>query len=87
MHTIKTRHNPISIEPARLKSSDSIDNEENNPLSKTSPGKFAPKNFMNMKLLGKAHQQLETSIISGSNRVKLNIGKISGANEKILQSI
>ena len=54
MHTIKTRHNPISIEPARLKSSDSLDNVVDNALSKTSPTRFAPKSFMNMKLLGKA---------------------------------
>jgi len=37
--------------------------------------------------MGTAHTQLETDLISGASRVKLNIGKVSGAKEKILLSV
>jgi hypothetical protein len=85
MHTAKNKINPIRIEPAnQLRPDDSTD------LKSPEKSIFSPSNMgatLNLKKLSVAHNQLDTSFISGSQKVKLNIGKISAVRQKFLSTL
>jgi Zn finger protein HypA/HybF involved in hydrogenase expression len=42
---------------------------------------------MNLRLLGKTLNQLETRVISGTQKVRLNVGKLSVVKEKFLSTL
>ena len=81
MHTSKNKNNPIRIEPAKtLWPNDSIDINypDKNALSPSYKG------TLNLRLMGKAINQLDTGSISGTQKVRLNVGKLSVVKEKFL---
>ena len=87
MHTVRNKHNFVRIEPARLKSNDSQEKLQSDIISTNSDAKTKLTNIINLKLLGQAQNQLESDFISGSNKVRINIGKVTGVKERLLQSM
>ena len=81
MHTSKNKNNPIRIEPANLlRPNDSMD------LNQPEKTSFSPSNkgTLNLRLMGKALNQLDTGSISGTQKVRLNVAKLSIVKEKFL---
>jgi len=79
MHTSKNKNNPIRIEPAKvLRPNDSMDINQPEKNLKYRDGTF------NLRLMGKAINQLDTASIAGTQKVRLNVGKISVVKEKFL---
>jgi hypothetical protein len=87
MHSVRNKHNFVRIEPARLKSNDSKEKMQSDIISSNSTSKPKQTGIMNLKLLGQAQNQLESDAISGSHKVRINIGKVTGVKERLLQSI
>lgn len=87
MHTVRNKHNFVRIEPARIKSNDSKEILQSDIISSNSQPKQNQNAIMNLKLLGQAHNQLESNVVSGSHKVRINVGKVTAIKEKLLQSI
>ena len=76
MHTTRNRHHNLKIEAARLKSQDSKERmNESQQITTVTPTKNKQPGIMNLKLLGQAHNQLESDLISGTHKIRINIGK------------
>jgi hypothetical protein len=50
-----------------------------------SPMKFTPTTMMNMRLLGNKQSSLEASMVGGTGKIRLNIGKLS--KDKVVGNI
>jgi hypothetical protein len=91
MHTVKNKSNQIRVEHARLTSANQAkDTSFVQAMKQNTPTKYGQAEqqpgFMNLRLLGRVYTTLETQSIQGATKVKLNIGKVSAAREKILNS-
>ena len=86
MHTIKQKlASTIKIEPVpKLATDDSI-RQLPAPVF-LGPPPTETDGFMSLRLLGRAQTTLESQAIAGVPKVKLNIGKISEAKQKILNA-